>query len=69
MLINNSYVARYQEKTPAAVYSAFGTIPAAMVNITGAAVKSIQCGIRKIDMAFWYIIGIWHIYTRRRAEK
>jgi hypothetical protein len=69
MLIDNGNVARFQEKTATAVYSAFCAIAGTMVFKFSAAAIGVLCWISKINMAFWYIVGIWHIHTRRSGKQ
>jgi hypothetical protein len=69
MLIDNCHVAGLQEKAPAAVYSAFCTIAAAVVNILSAAAIGILRGIGKIDMAFRDPIGIRHFHARSGGKQ
>lgn len=64
MLINNGHVAGLQEKTAAAVYRAFGTISAAMIDILSAATIGILGRVRKVDMALWEAVRIRHVHTR-----
>jgi hypothetical protein len=63
MLINNSYVSRFEEKTAAAVDSAFGTIAGTMVFIFSPAAVGILGRIRKVDMAFWDLVGVRHCHA------
>ena len=68
MLINNSYVAGFQEKAAAAVYSAFRTIPATMVDVLRAAAIGVFGWIREINMTFWEPVRVRHVHAWSRRK-
>ena len=69
MLIDNCYVAVFQEETAAAVYNALSAVTVAMVLILSTAAVGIKRGIREIDMTLWQPVRVRHFGPRRRTEK